>query len=307
MSIGAVGGKVNPKPRVIRMPAIPAIVDHCGALLQGYDVLLCDVWGVVHDGRRAFDEANAALAAFRARGGTVVLVSNAPTPSDNVARVLDDKGVVREAWDSIVSSGDLALAHIRSQGWRRLHHIGPARRDRAFFEALGSPSAPISEAEGLACTGLVDDRSETAENYRERLEAARARGLTLVCANPDLVVHVGQDLLPCAGAIGALYEAMGGAVVWAGKPFPIAYDTALGEASRLRGADVPRARVLAVGDSIRTDLAAAAGAGVDALFIASGIHRDEALSGGGIAADGLARLFPPGGPPAVAAATALRL
>lgn len=289
------------------MPSTPAIIESCADLLGAYDVLLCDVWGVVHDGRRAFDEANAALAAFRARGGTVILVSNAPTPSDNVARVLDDKGVVRDAWDAIVSSGDLALAHIRAQGWRRLHQIGPARRDRAFFEALPGPSVPIAEAEAMACTGLVDDRKETAENYRQTLEAARGRSLTLVCANPDLVVHVGHELLPCAGALGALYEELGGHVMWAGKPFPIAYETALAEAARLRGGPVPRARVLSIGDSIRTDLAAAAGAGVDALFIASGIHRDDCLHEGQIVPERLAALFPSGGPSAVAAATGLRL
>jgi HAD superfamily hydrolase (TIGR01459 family) len=289
------------------MPSTPAIIERCGDLLANYDVLLCDVWGVVHDGRRAFAEANAALTSFRARGGTVMLVSNAPTPSSNVARVLDEKGVFRSAWDAIVSSGDLALTHIRAQGWQRLHHIGPARRDRAFFDALGGPSVPIAEAEGLACTGLIDDRSETAEHYRARLEAARDRRLTLVCANPDLVVHVGDDLLPCAGALGALYEGMGGTVVWAGKPFPIAYETALAEAARIRRKEAPRARVLAIGDSIRTDLAAAAGAGVDALFIASGIHRDECLSDGALMAERLAGLFPSGGPPAIAAATGLRL
>lgn len=273
------------------MSRTPAIVESCSALLEAYDVLLCDVWGVVHDGQRAFPEANTALMAFRSRGGTVILVSNAPTPSANVARVLDDKGVVREAWDAIVSSGDLALAHVRARGWNRLHHIGPARRDRAFFEALPLPSAPISEAEAITCTGLVDDRRETAADYRPILEAARVRELPLVCANPDLVVHVGPDLLPCAGALGALYEQIGGEVFWAGKPFPIAYDTALAEAARLRDADVPPARVLAIGDSIRTDLAAAAGAGVDALFIFSGIHRDEAMPGGQVSAEGVARLL----------------
>src|SRR5690606_14441053 len=138
----------------------------------------------------------------------------------------------------------------------------------------------ISEAEAIACTGLVDDRRETAEDYRERLEAARARRLPLVCANPDLVVHVGPDLLPCAGAIGALYEGMGGDVFWAGKPFPIAYDRALAEAASRRGRPIDPSRVLAIGDSIRTDLAAAAGAGVDALFIVTGIHRDECVFDG---------------------------
>lgn len=289
------------------MSRTPAIVESCSALLEAYDVLLCDVWGVVHDGQRAFPEANTALMAFRARGGTVILVSNAPTPSANVARVLDDKGVVREAWDAIVSSGDLALAHVRARGWNRLHHIGPARRDRAFFEALPAPSAPISEAEAITCTGLVDDRRETAADYRPILEAARVRDLPLVCANPDLVVHVGPDLLPCAGALGALYEQLGGEVFWAGKPFPIAYDTALAEAARLRDADVPPARVLAIGDSIRTDLAAAAGAGVDALFIASGIHRDDCIAAGRLDPARLSALFPSGAPPALAAATALRL
>ena len=289
------------------MALAPAVVESCATLLEAYDVLLCDVWGVIHDGQKAFPEANEALSAFRARGGTVVLVSNAPTPSSNVARVLDDKGVVRDAWDTIVSSGDLALSHVRTEGWQRLHHIGPARPDRAFFEALPGATVEIAEAEALACTGLVDDRRETAEHYRTLLEAARERSLPLVCANPDLVVHVGSDLLPCAGAIGALYEAMGGDVFWAGKPFPIAYDTALAEAARLRDQSIDRTRVLAVGDSIRTDLAAAVGAGVDALFIVAGIHRDDCLQDGCIDPVRLSALFPGDGPPAKAAATGLRL
>ncbi|MDX2158955.1 MAG: TIGR01459 family HAD-type hydrolase [Hyphomicrobiaceae bacterium] len=289
------------------MPPRPEIIENCTALLEQYDVLFCDVWGVVHDGKRAFEGANEALSTFRGRGGTVVLVSNAPTPSSNVARVLDEKGVVREAWDAIVSSGDLALAHVRREGWQSIHHIGPTKRDRAFFEALGAPSVAIEAAEGITVTGLADDRRETPEHYRARLEMAVERGLTLVCANPDLVVHVGADLLPCAGALGALYEEMGGDVHWAGKPFPIAYETALVEAARLRGAAVPRTRVLAIGDSIRTDLAAAAGAGIDALFITSGIHRDETMEDGRVSQRGLDKLLGEDGPGALAAAVALRL
>jgi len=289
------------------MRAPPAIIESCAELMQAYDVLLCDVWGVIHDGQKAFPEANEALSAFRARGGTVILVSNAPTPSSNVARVLDDKGVVRGAWDAIVSSGDLALTHVGEKGWQRLHHLGPLRRDRSFFEALPGSSVPISDAEAVACTGLVDDRRETADSYRPILEAAGNRSLPFVCANPDLVVHVGPDLLPCAGAIGALYESMGGEVFWAGKPFPVAYETALAEAARLRDRDIDRARVLAIGDSIRTDLAAAAAAGVDALFIVAGIHRDDCLQADRIDEARLATLFKGDGPTAKAAATALRL
>ena len=114
----------------------PPVVTACGDLLARYDVLFCDIWGVVHDGRRAFSAANATLTRFRERGGTVVLVSNAPMPGDAVARVLDDKGVLREAWDAIVSSGDLALGVIGERGWKRIHGIGPEKRDAAFFAAL---------------------------------------------------------------------------------------------------------------------------------------------------------------------------
>lgn len=287
------------------MPSTPEIVESAGALLAAYDVLLCDVWGVVHDGNRAHAGANAALRAFRSRGGTVILVSNAPTPSSNVARVLDEKGVARSAWDAIVSSGDIALDHIAGRRWQRLHIIGPGARDRAFFEATGIPSADIATADGIAVTGLVDDRRETAAGYRDRLALARSRGLELVCANPDLVVHVGDALLPCAGALGQLYESLGGTVFWAGKPFPVAYDRALAEAARLRSGETPKRRILAIGDSIRTDLKAAENAGVDALFIASGIHREEAMEADQLSPAGLARLFAAGSPPARYAAHAL--
>ena len=285
--------------------SLPEIIESCGPLLANYDVLLCDVWGVVHDGNVAHADAGVALAGFKARGGTVILVSNAPTPSENVARVLDQKGVRRDAWDAIVSSGDLALDHVRASRWTRVHHIGPPKRDRAFFAALGGPSVPVDEAQGITCTGLADDRSETPEAYRPLLQVALSRNLTFVCANPDLVVHVGDDLLPCAGSLAAIYEDMGGKVVWAGKPYPLAYDRALEQARKIRNQAIEPAKVLAIGDSIRTDLAAAAGAGVDALFIASGIHRSEAMNDGDISPSALARLFDGNGPPAIAAASAL--
>ena len=284
----------------------PAILTEARELLQRYDVLLCDIWGVVHDGKVAFNAANDALTRFREGGGSVVLVSNAPSPSEAVARVLDEKAVVRSAWDRIVSSGDLALAHIRSKGYRHLHHIGPVRRDRAFFEALPGPSTAIDAADAIACTGLVDDRREKATDYMPILEAARRRKLPFVCANPDLHVHVGADLLECAGAIATLYAGLGGDVIWAGKPHPVADARALDVASDLRGAPIPRRRVLAIGDSVRTDLAAAAGAGVDALFIASGIHRDEIMDGAEIAPARLVELLSGDAPPVVAAAAALR-
>lgn len=284
----------------------PPVVEHLGPLLDGYDVLLCDIWGVVHDGQRAFPAANEALTRFRERGGTVILVSNAPSPSDALVDILDEKAVWRSVYDGIVSSGDLALQHIREKGYSRVHHIGRQGRDGAFFRALGAPSTPIEEADAIACTGLVHERREQAESYRPLLERALPRKVPFVCANPDLHVHVGEDLLPCAGAIAAIYEEMGGPVFWAGKPHPVAYDSALRRAGELRGAPVPKNRVLAIGDSVRTDLAAAKNAGVDALFVASGIHRDELISDGVIGLEALARLFSENGTRAVAATAALR-
>jgi HAD superfamily hydrolase (TIGR01459 family) len=285
----------------------PPIIASAGALLQGYDVLFCDVWGVVHNGKRAYAEAGEALSRFRARGGTVILVSNAPVPAVGVEFVLQKTGARRDAWDAIVSSGDIALRHIAEKGYQKLHRVGPAARDRSLFSRLPGPQVPLQEAEAIVCTGLHDSRKETVETYRGLIEAGVSRQLPLVCANPDLVVDVGETRHLCAGSIAAEYERRGGAVFWAGKPHPSAYCTALQVAGELRGGAPDLKRVLAIGDAVRTDLAAAQGLGVDGLFIAAGIHKDVLLAGGEIDPARLARLFdPPGTPPAVAAMTHLR-
>jgi len=276
------------------------IIEGAGPLLGRYRVLFCDVWGVVHNGITAYPGANDALPRFRQAGGLVVLVSNAPRPGFSVAHLLDEKSVLRETWDAIVTSGDIALGHIAETGYQRLYRIGPERRDRAFFEALPGPHAPIEEADAIVCTALNRDREEQPEAYLPVLEEALARRLPFVCANPDLAVHVGDDLLPCAGAIAALYEARGGPVFWAGKPHPIAYETALKRAAELAGRPVDRSEVLAIGDAVRTDLAAAQGAGVDSLLIAGGLHRDELMVDGAIDPSRLSQLLAPPAPRPVA-------
>jgi HAD superfamily hydrolase (TIGR01459 family) len=285
----------------------PPVLANAGPLLSRYDAVFCDVWGVMHNGREAYSDSGEALARFRAAGGTVVLVSNAPVPAAGVERVLERTGVRRDAWDAIVSSGDIALAHIAEKGYRRLHRIGPARRDSALFTRLPGPSAPLEEAEAIVCTGLVDDTNDTVETYREMIDEGVARAVPFVCANPDLVVDVGGRRYLCAGSLAAEYERLGGTVFWAGKPHPSAYASALQCTAALRGAVPALPRILAIGDAVRTDLAAAQGMGVDALFIASGIHNDEVLADGEIDAAGLARLFaPPGTPPAIGAMVQLR-
>lgn len=285
----------------------PSIITHAGPLLSRYEAVFCDVWGVMHNGRRAYEDSGDALARFRASGGTVILVSNAPVPAAGVERVLERTGVRRDAWDAIVSSGDIALAHIAERGYRNLHRIGPARRDSMLFKHLPGESVPLSEADAIVCTGLADDANETVATYHPLIEEGVARKVPFVCANPDLVVDVGEKRYLCAGSIAAEYERRGGDVFWAGKPHASAYEAAFELAGALRGSRPHPACVLAIGDAVRTDLAAAQGAGIAGLFIASGIHNQDVLAGQDIDAAKLAALFsPPGTPPAVAAMTQLR-
>jgi HAD superfamily hydrolase (TIGR01459 family) len=267
-----------------------------------YDVLFCDIWGVVHDGVRENAPAGDALERFRARGGTVVLVTNAPIPQAAVARLLDQKRVRRTAWDAIVSSGDVTRGLLVERGVGGVFHIGPPR-DLSLFRDLPVERGPLETASIAVVTGLVRDEEETAEDYLAMLQQMRGRSLDLVCANPDRVVHVGDRLLPCAGVIGDLYDELGGKVIWAGKPYAPIYDMALAHASALRGAAVDKARVLMIGDSLKTDLAGARDYGIDALFIARGIHRDDMTGDEDTAA--IATLLRAGDATAVGAMTAL--
>jgi HAD superfamily hydrolase (TIGR01459 family) len=245
-----------------------------------YDVLLCDVWGVIHNGRDAFKAPCAALARWRRERGPVVLISNSPRPGGDVARQLDDLGVPREAWTALVSSGDatrdLLAARAPGPAWR----IGPAR-DAALFEGLGLQFAGPGEAVFIACTGPENDEMETPEDYRAVLIVAAARGLEMVCANPDRVVQRGDRLIYCAGALADLYETLGGRVAMAGKPHAPIYDLALARAEECLGRPLDRRRVLAIGDAIATDIVGAQRQGLDTLFIASGIHGEAAVDRGG--------------------------
>jgi HAD superfamily hydrolase (TIGR01459 family) len=260
----------------MRFPAL----EHVGPLLARYDVIISDVWGVVHDGVWALDPACAALGAFRQTGGAVVLLSNAPGPCEQISRLLDKKRVPREAWDRLVTSGDVTRALLIADGHEKVYHIGTTR-DRVVFNGTRGVLVEEDEAEVVVATELRDDRNETPEQYRPLLTRLAARRLPFICGNPDLVVHIGEDLLPCAGALAAIYEELGGTVHWAGKPHRPAYDLALAAALEARdGKVIDMSRVLVIGDAVRTDLAGAALIGADALFVAGGIHRDEVMVDG---------------------------
>ena len=250
------------------------IIEALSQIGDRYDALFCDLWGCLHNGKQPYPAAVAALQAYRAAGGRVCLMTNAPRPQQYVQAQLDRMGVPRDAWDIIVSSGDAAQdAMFAGAVGRRVWFIG-TEKDDGFFndippewrDAPPIERVPLDEAEGIVCTGPFDEVNEVPEDYRARLMLAREAGLTMLCANPDIVVDMGETRIYCAGALAALYEEMGGTALYFGKPHPPIYD----RARRLMnlGAD---ARVLAVGDGVFTDVQGALQEGIDALFVTGGL------------------------------------
>jgi len=243
-------------------------------------VILCDVWGVIHNGLEYFPEAIDALRRFRAAGGTVILITNAPRPRAKVIAYLDAMKVPRAAYDALVSSGDVTISLICARGDLPVAHIGPVQ-DRSLFAAAAEFSgrpvrfAGLDAAAYVVCTGLFDPDTETPDDYAVRFALMRGRGLDFICANPDIVVEIGDQSVYCAGALAEAYAAAGGTVIQAGKPYPAIYALALDEAARLAGKSIERTRVLAIGDAMRTDIKGAQNQSLAALFVTTGIHRAE--------------------------------
>jgi HAD superfamily hydrolase (TIGR01459 family) len=258
-------------------PALPAGLSQ---IADRYDVLFCDVWGVIHNGREHFPAACEALRRFRGAGGEVVLVSNAPRPSGDVVPQLDALGVPRDAWSAFVTSGDATRALLADRAPGPAWTIGP-ERDGALYAGLGLDFAGPETAAFIACTGPEDDTRETPEDYRERLTLAAGRGLEMICANPDIVVRRGDSLIYCGGALAELYASLGGQVIMAGKPHAAIYQLAMLEAKALLGGPVDPRRVLCVGDGVITDVKGAGDQDLDCLFIAAGIHGAKALGADG--------------------------
>jgi HAD superfamily hydrolase (TIGR01459 family) len=243
-------------------------------LVDGVEVILSDIWGVVHNGLESFPEACEALHTYRQRGGTVILITNAPRPADSVQRQLRKLGVADETYDAIVSSGDLTRHFVADHPGKKMFWLGPDR-DSSIYRGLDAVTAPLEQADYIVCTGLFDDETESAEDYRAMMLQAREHKLPLVCANPDIVVERGDRLIYCAGAIAELYRELGGEVIFYGKPHRPIYERAIALAAERRGRPTSLDRVLAIGDSVRTDLTGALGFGIDCLFLTRGIHSEE--------------------------------
>lgn len=254
------------------------IIQSLSQIGADYDVLFCDLWGCLHNGKRPYPAAVAALQAFRAQGGRVVLMTNAPRPNPYVIAQLDRMGVPRDAWDAVVSSGDAAQEAMFSGAvGRKVWHIG-TDKDDGFFDDIpaefrDAPAirrVPLDQAEGIVATGPFDELTEAPADYHDRLMVARDRGLPLLCANPDVIVDMGETRIYCAGALAEYYEGLGGRSLYFGKPHPPIYDRAR------RVLDLgPDARILAVGDGVMTDVKGALDQGIDALFVTGGLAADS--------------------------------
>ena len=247
------------------------IIESLDQVAADYDVLFCDLWGCVHNGERYYPAATDALARSRQGGGRVALMTNAPRPAALVQAQIDRMGVPRDAWDVIVTSGDAAQdAMLSGRIGQDVWHLGPDK-DTGFFTETTDPRATgirrvdLDRAQGIVATGPFDERVDVPEDYRAQLDAARARGLPMLCANPDLVVDLGETRIYCAGAIAQLYGEMGGEVLYFGKPHAPIYDLAR------RRLDSHAARELAIGDGIGTDIAGAVAQGIDSLFVTGGL------------------------------------
>jgi len=257
------------------------IIDALSDISGEYDAVLCDLWGVYHNGVRPHDAAVAALRGFRQRGGIVTLLTNAPRPHFSVARQLAAMGAPEDSHDLIVTSGDATVAALKTGNFgARAYHIGP-ERDDDLFEGLGIEKAPLAEADFILCSGLYDDGTETPEDYAETYRIARERELVMVCANPDVVVDRGERRIWCGGALAQAYEQTGGKARYFGKPHRPIYDLAQEQIAAKAGRIIDPARILAIGDGPATDVKGATDNGFDCLFIAAGLGAEALLDGSG--------------------------
>ena len=259
----------------------PTPISGLSQLAARYDVLLCDVWGVIHNGRESFPDACAALARFRAEVGPVILISNAPRPHPPIVEQLDSLGVPRTAWTQLITSGDATRTLLSERAPGRCWKIGP-ERDGVLYDGLDLLEGGPGDADFICVTGPYDDENDEPGDYRDRFITCVERGLELICANPDIVVQRGDKLIYCGGALAQLYESLGGRAVMAGKPYAPIYEMALTVAAERLGRPVDRSRVLCVGDGLPTDVRGANARGLDVLFVASGIHGAETIGPDGL-------------------------
>lgn len=282
------------------------VISHIAPLAENYDAWLCDIWGVLHNGVTIFEEACDAAIKYRAGGGVIVLITNAPRPKGPVIEQFRAIGVPDEAWDDVITSGDvtrgLMMEWLKDAPSNRIFHLGP-ERDRPVFDEIDVAFAEADEADIIINTGLFDDTTETPDDYEEYYEIFKSRNLKMICANPDIKVERGNDVIYCAGGLAEAYAERGGEVVYAGKPHLPVYDMAFKLMESAKGGEIPKPRILAIGDGLKTDMAGAAAADIDAVFVPSAVHVDKSRP---LDEEHLAEIFSGSPHPPIAAQTGLR-
>lgn len=267
-------------------PAVPTLAG-LSEVADRYDGFIVDLWGVLHDGIAPYPGAVDCLGQLKRRGKRIALLSNAPRRAEAVAERCAEIGIAPDLYDHLLTSGEEVWRHLkeRADPWyarlgRRVCHLGPAR-DRGLLDGLDLEETPVGAADFILATGL-DGPAESVADYELALEGGAARRIPLICANPDLEVVRGGVRELCAGALAARFAELGGEVRYHGKPYPSVYESCF---ERLGLAD--KGRILAIGDSLRTDIAGANGVGIDSVLVTGGIHAEELAAVPGAAADPL--------------------
>lgn len=252
---------------------------------QNYNGVLCDLWGVIHNGRQAYPGAVKTLKGLKREGKVVVLLSNSPRPCENVRGQLSALGITNKHYDAIVTSGDLGreFLMVKTPGVS-FFHLGPAR-DRSILEGVTNPECPeVKIADCILCTGFFEDREMVPELYETFLTPAVRKGIPLICVNPDREVEIGDRRVPCAGALAGYYESFGGVVHWLGKPKKVAYDKCFDVIREINGSPLGLKDLLAIGDNLETDIVGAANQGLDTVLITDGLHGHLQVESGALEA-----------------------
>tara|TARA_Y100000590_G_scaffold470400_1_gene664550 strand:- start:15553 stop:16425 length:873 start_codon:yes stop_codon:yes gene_type:complete len=243
-------------------------------ILSKYKLIICDIWGVLHNGYNFYSEAVNALSHIIDNGCTLLLLTNAPRSSDIVREYLINMGIDKKVCKNIISSGDLTQDWLSNIEHKPLYHIGPSK-DGSIFDSIKVNKVSLEDSHECLCTGFFDEFNETIDNYENILNMLNKRNIVIHCANPDLYVKKGNKTLPCAGLIAESYKKMGGKVVYFGKPYSSIYDFALHKAMNIRNEELKKSDILAIGDGLETDILGANNYGLDCLFIINGVHKNE--------------------------------
>ena len=243
-------------------------------IISKYKVILCDVWGVLHNGKDLFENAVESLLKYSKSGGYIVLITNAPRPSIDVIKQLNQMGLNKNCYNLIVSSGDVTRFWLQSLNKTSLYHLGP-ERDKSIFLDLDINLSNSKNCQSVLCTGLYNDETDILDDYNDLMNLFLSKKIVMHCANPDLTVIRGDKTILCAGSLAEYYANKGGQVKYFGKPFEYIYEFAIKEVNKNNNFKVKKSEILAIGDGLKTDILGAGNFGIDSFFIINGVHKNE--------------------------------